>query len=353
MTRVALIGLGKMGLSHLAIIRTHPDAELVAVCDPTAYVLDVLTKHTGLKGYADYRTLLDEEELDAIVIATPSRFHAEMVQAALERDIHVYCEKPFCLDVAEGRRLAQLAEAKGLVSQVGYHFRFVAAFQEMKRLIDAGVVGRIHHFRAEAYGPVVLRPNASTWRTSRIEGGGCLYDYACHAIDLVHYLLGRPPDAVGGTVLNRVLSRDVEDEVYSTFFYADGKTGQLAANWSDESFRKMSVKVTVWGSNGRICADRQEVQVYLREIAQQAPELAPGWNVRYTTELTSPVWFYLRGEEYSAQIDHFIRSVKQRNPNTLCTFRAAAEVDRVAAMMLNDAQGRNAGSLGAARDLLH
>ncbi len=96
MTRVALIGLGKMGLSHLAIIRTHPDADLVAVCDPTAYILDVLTKHTGLKGYADYRTLLDEEELDAIVIATPSRFHAEMVQAALERDIHVYCEKPFC-----------------------------------------------------------------------------------------------------------------------------------------------------------------------------------------------------------------------------------------------------------------
>ena len=112
MTRVALIGLGKMGLSHLAIIRTHPDADLVAVCDPTAYVLDVLTKHTGLKGYADYRALLDEEEPDAIVIATPSRFHAEMVQAALERDIHVYCEKPFCLDVAEGRRLARFSRTE-------------------------------------------------------------------------------------------------------------------------------------------------------------------------------------------------------------------------------------------------
>jgi predicted dehydrogenase len=249
----------------------------------------------------------------------------------------VYCEKPFCLDVAEGARLAALAETKGLVNQVGYHYRFVAAFQEMKRLIDACVLGHIHHFRAEAYGPVVLRPSGSTWRSNRIEGGGCLYDYACHAIDLVHYLLGRP-DAVGGTVLNRVLSRDVEDEVYSTLLYADGKTGQLAANWSDESFRKMSVKVTVWGANGRICCDRQELQVYLRETAHQVPELAAGWNVRYTTELTKPVWFYLRGEEYSAQIAHFIQSVKQRNQNTSCTFRAAAEVDRVAAMMLKDAQ---------------
>jgi hypothetical protein len=73
--------------------------------------------------------------------------------------------------------------------------------------------------------------------------------------------------------------------------------------------------------------------------------------VRYTTELTKPVLFYLRGEEYSAQIDHFIQRVEQRNPNTACTFRAAAEVDRVAAMMLRDAQSRNAGSVGAARDL--
>src|SRR5207247_9696035 len=122
---------GEMVMTHMASIGTVPDADLVADCDSTAYVLDVLTKHTGLKGDADYRTLLDKEELDAIVIATPSRFHAEMVQAALERDIHVYCEKPFCLDVAEGWRLVQLAEAKGLVSQVGYTFRFVAAFQEM------------------------------------------------------------------------------------------------------------------------------------------------------------------------------------------------------------------------------
>lgn len=341
--RVALIGLGKMGLSHLAIINTHPDVDLVAVCDSTAYVLDVLAKYTGVKGYADYRRLLNEEQPDAVVIATPTRFHGEIVQAALDRNTHVYCEKPFCLDHAEGLRLAQLAESKGLVNQVGYHYRFVAAFQEMKRLIDAGVLGGIHHFRAEAYGPVVLRPNGSTWRTNRVEGGGCLYDYACHAIDLVHYLVGRP-DGVGGTVLNQVFSRNVEDEVYSTFLYADGKTGQLAANWSDESFRKMSVKVTVWGANGSICADRQEIQVYLRESVPQAPELVPGWNVRYTTQLTPPVWFYLRGEEYSAQIDHFIQSVKQGSRDTLCTFRAAAAVDFVAAMMLKDAQRTRLGA---------
>src|SRR6185503_10580540 len=124
-------------------------------------------------------------------------------------------------------RIMWLAETRRLVNHVGYHYRFVAAFQEARRLVDAEVLGRIHHFRAEAYGPVVVRPSGSTWRTHRAEGGGCLYDYACHAIDLVQYLVGCP-DAVDGTALNRVFSRDVEDSVYSTLLYADGKTGQLA-----------------------------------------------------------------------------------------------------------------------------
>jgi scyllo-inositol 2-dehydrogenase (NADP+) len=241
--------------------------------------------------------------------------------------------------VLHGRRwrLAELAEQKGLINQVGYHYRFVATFQEMKRLVDAGVLGTVHHMRVEANGPVVVRPSGATWRGNKTEGGGCLYDYASHAIDLLNYLVGRPV-GVAGTVLQQVFSRDVEDEVYSTLLYADGKTAHLAANWSDESCRKMSVRVSVWGSKGRICADRQEIQVYLTQASPQARELMPGWSVRSTTQLTRPVWFYLRGEEYSAQIDHFIQSIKRRSVGESCTFRAAAEVDEVTAMMLSDAQ---------------
>src|SRR5919108_5943507 len=117
--RVALIGLGKMGLSHLAIVNTHPDARLVAVCDAASYVTDVLKRYTGLKAYTDYRRLLDEERPDAVLIATPPGTHGAIVQAALERDIHVYCEKPLCTDSAESRRLAKLAQAEGLANQVG------------------------------------------------------------------------------------------------------------------------------------------------------------------------------------------------------------------------------------------
>ena len=70
--RVGLIGLGQMGLSHLAVVNAHPDVELVGVCDASAYVLDVLEKYTGLKGYADHRRLFDEQRPEAVLIATPT-----------------------------------------------------------------------------------------------------------------------------------------------------------------------------------------------------------------------------------------------------------------------------------------
>ena len=325
-----------MGLSHQAILHAHPDVDLVAACDRAGYVLDVIGKYTGVKTYSDYRKMLAEEDLDAVFIVTPSRYHGEMVRAALEANLHVFCEKPFCLDASEGASLAQLAEMKSRVNQVGYHYRFIATFHELKKLLDAGVLGDLHHIRAEAQGPVVLRPKGGTWRSDKSEGGGCLYDYAIHAIDLVNYLVGRP-ESVSGSALHSLFSRDVEDEVYANIHYADGLIGHIAANWSDESQRKMSVKVSVWGKGGKISADRQELQIYLREPSAVEHGLSKGWSMRYTTDLTDPTWFYLRGEEYSAQVDHFVQSIKNGQRDTRSTFRSAVDADLVAHAIQNDA----------------
>ena len=336
MFRAAIIGLGKMGLSHQSMVNVHPQIKLVSVCDSSGYVLDVLSKYTGVKTYTDYKKMLAEEPLDCVFVATPSRYHAEIVGAALERNLHVFCEKPFALDPAIGYQLADSAERKKLVNQVGYHYRFVATFHETKRLLERNTIGELHHVRAEAYGPVVLRPKGATWRSQKSEGGGCLFDYSCHAIDLLNYLVGRPI-AVSGTVLNSVFSNDVDDEIYSTLQFSQGLYGQLATNWSDESFRKMSVKLSFWGTNGRINVDRQELQVYLRAGAQPAPEgFSSGWNVRYTTELTGPVWFYVRGEEYSAQIDHFVECMKT-GAVPISNFRSASDTSLVANRMRADA----------------
>jgi scyllo-inositol 2-dehydrogenase (NADP+) len=337
MFRAAIVGLGKMGLSHQSMVNAHPQIKLAAVCDSSGYVLDVLSKYTGVKTYSDYKKMLAEEPLDCVFIATPSRYHAEIVTAALERNLHVFCEKPFALDPEIGFQLAEIAERKKLVNQVGYHYRFVAAFNEAKRLLDRQLIGDLHHIRAEAYGPVVLRPKGSTWRSQKSEGGGCLFDYSCHAIDLVNHLVGRPT-AVSGTVLNSVFSNDVDDEIYSTFQFSKGLSGQLATNWSDESFRKMSVKIGIWGTKGRINVDRQELQVYLRSLPEPAEEgFGVGWNIRYTTALTQPVWFYVRGEEYSAQIDHFVQCMKT-GAMPISSFRSASDTSLVANRMRADAE---------------
>ncbi len=324
-----------MGLSHQSMVNAHPEMQLKSVCDTSAYVLDVLSKYTGIATYTDYKRMLADERLDCVFVATPSRYHADIVSEALRHGLHVFCEKPFALDPESGYRLAEIAENSRLVNQVGYHFRFVAAFNEAKRLLDNKLIGDLHHLRVEAYGPVVLRANGSTWRSKKSDGGGCLYDYSCHAIDLVNYLVGRPV-SVAGTVLNSVFSSDIEDEIYATLKFAEGFSGQLATNWSDESFRKMSVKVSIWGANGRLNVDRQELQVFVRSLAEPFETYTPGWNVRYTTELTKPVWFYVRGEEYSAQIDHFVQCIKT-GANPISNFRTASDASLVANSLREDA----------------
>jgi predicted dehydrogenase len=335
--RIAVVGLGKMGLSHLAIVNAHPEVELAAVCDASKYVLGVLEKYTGVTTYSDYDAMLRELDLDAVLIATPSRTHAGMVRKALERGLHVFCEKPFTLSVKDAEELTALARRKGLVTQVGYHNRFVGAFAEVKKLLDAGAIGQVTHVLGEAYGPVVLKPKGGTWRSKKDEGGGALYDYAAHPLNLLNWYLGEPV-GVGGTVLNSIFSREIDDEVHATLFYESGTSARISVNWSDESYRKMTTRITIWGTEGRIFADRQECQVYLRDTAAVPEGYEHGWNVRYTTELTEPVGFYLRGEEYSAQIEHFVQRVRDGAVEGINGFESAAETDRVIAMMIADAR---------------
>lgn len=338
MIKVAVAGLGKMGLSHLAMIRTHPDVDLVAVCDSSRYVLDVLSKHTGVTTFTDYEVMLNTAQPDAVIIATPSYLHAVMSRAALTRGIHVFCEKPLFLDPADGAELTALADERHIITQVGYHNKFVGAFQEVKRLLDLGALGEVTDALAEAYGPVVLKPAGRSWRSSRESGGGCLYDYAAHPLDLLTWYMGEP-EAVSGSALQTIFSREADDAVVSTLLYGGHHTAQLRANWSDESQRKMTTKISLWGTGGRIYADRQEIQVFLRGTEPIPDGYTEGWTVKYTTELSNAPWFYLRGEEYSGQLDTFVRRVIEHRLDGVNTFASASATDRVIDLIARDAAG--------------
>ncbi len=324
--RIGVVGLGKMGLSHFSIVNAHPLADTV-ICDTTKYLTDTLGRYVANPIYNDVDRMLDEEDLSAVVVATPSKFHADIVHKAINRKIAVFCEKPLCLTAEDSVDLTDGAEAAGIINQVGYHYRYVGAFQEMQMVLASGVLGQITHVKAEAFGPVVLTPKRATWRTSKSEGGGCLYDYAAHPINLLNWYFGRPVQ-ISGVALNSIYSVDAEDEVYATLLFENSLTAQLSVNWSDDSYRKMSTSISAFGTGGRIFADRQECRVYLREAHPALPGYQAGWNIRYTTDLTRQSWFYLRGEEYSNQMDDFVTAVATGAPQEIVNdFRSATMTD--------------------------
>lgn len=329
MVKVALIGAGKMGISHLSILGAHSEVEVVGVSDTSKMVLDVLRKYTSFRCYEDYEEMLKKERPDAVFVAVPTKFHAKIIHALLQRDIHVFAEKPFCLTANEGKELVELALKKNLINQVGYHNKFIGTFSEVKKLIEKQYLGQVFHFVGESYGPVVVRSKQDNWRTDPKEGGGCLMDYASHVIDLINYVVG-PIQKVKGSMLKSFYSKNVEDSVYSLVEIDSNVSGVLSVNWSDETYRKMSTSLTIFGSQGKVICDANELKVYFK--TDNCPGgYSKGWNVKYVTDLTAPVEFYLRGEEYSAQVDYFIRAIQRKVPNNINTFKSAWQTDEVIA----------------------
>ncbi len=333
MVKVALIGAGKMGISHLSILGAHPSVEVVGVSDTSKMVIDVFKKYSSFPCFSDYEDMLGKTRPEAVFVAVPTKYHASMVKKVLENGNHVFAEKPLCLTPEEGQQLVEIAKRNKLVNQVGYHNKFIGTFQEVKRILDEGHLGEICHFAGESYGPVVIRAKQETWRSDPSEGGGCLMDYASHVIDLINYIIG-PIAKVKGSILKSFYSRNVEDAVFSLLELSNSVSGVLSVNWSDETYRKMSTSLTILGSQGKIICDANELRVYFK--TSECPSgYTKGWNVKYITDLTEPVEFYLRGEEYSSQIDYFIDAVQGKVPNSINNFESACHTDKVISLIKN------------------
>jgi predicted dehydrogenase len=335
MLKVALIGAGKMGISHLSILGAHHDVDVVGVCDTSKMVNDFLTRYGKFNCFTDYKKMMDEVKPDAVFVAVPTKFHYSIIKDLLEKGVHVFAEKPFCLTTAQGEELVKLAASKKVVNQIGYHNKFVGTFSEVKKIVKSGVLGDIYHFIGEAYGPVVTRKKQDTWRSDPAEGGGCLLDYASHVIDLINDILA-PVSASKGSLLKSVYSNNVEDAVYSLLELSSGVSGVLSVNWSDDTYRKMSTSITIIGTKGKIISDANELKVFYKDAIPDG--YSKGWNVKYITDLTEEVDFYLRGEEYSAQIDYFVRAALGKAPNTINTFESAWFTDRAISIIKNSSK---------------
>lgn len=327
--KLGFIGLGKMGLSHLAIANSHAMADVIAMADPSTMVQSAIKQYTSIKTYSDYKIMFQKEQLDAVVISVPTKYHDEVVRNAIGNSLHVFVEKPFTLNLDQGFSFINEVKTLKLINQVGYHNKFVGTFLEAKRLLDSDQLGLVTHFEGKIAGPVILKKKEATWRSSADEGGGCLMDYAAHLIDLINYLVGDIKHVAGADLLS-IYSSHVEDAVYALLQTDKGIHGSISANWSDETYRKMHTSLIINGTSGKMEVDATELKIYFKH----SPGIygyEKGWNIKSINTLAPPVDFYLRGEEYSLQMDHFIKAIDGKVANDINTFESAHATDKVLA----------------------
>ena len=341
MLRGGIIGFGRMGITHFSILGRHPDVQIVSVCDTHSFMRKNAEQYFHVKAYSDYVKMLEEVDLDFVIVATPTAAHKETVECALRHKLHVFVEKPFTLNPEQGHELISLAQGAGLVGQVGYVLRFNDVFMQVKTLLESSAVGDLLSFRMEMNGPTVLRDAKDSWRSKGESGGGCLYDFASHAVDLINYLVGAP-DKITGTVLQPIHSANVEDALCTTYLYRSGLWGNLMVNWSDASYRKPTYRFEALGRKGKIIADMHAYKVFFR-YEPSIDGFSTGWNERYVTEFAKPVRFYLRGFEFTRQLDHFVDCVLGRDQGAASSFASALETDTVIARIRKNADEERQG----------
>jgi len=336
--RFAIIGAGRMGITHYSIANAHENVRIGAVADPSRLITTMLGKYTGISTYKDFRGLLKGEQLDGVLVCTPPAFNPEILEALLEARIPSFVEKPYVLGAADGARFARAFDEAGIVNQVGYVNRWNDMFTKARSFVAEGLIGTPLRFRSEMFSPTIVRDVGDAgWRASHANGGGAVYEMASHAIDLIAYFFG-PPSRVGGTSLSQVYSKQVEDIVSTSLFYDDGPhaglAGTLYVNWSDASFRKPTNKFEIFGQKGKIQVDQHGMKIHLSD-PDERHGLKAGWNQLYITDVFSNVDFYVRGIEYTAQIRDFVAAIREGAP-VRCTFADAAENLRVIEQIFMD-----------------
>jgi predicted dehydrogenase len=207
--RVGIIGFGMIGKVHAYGYATLPyyydpsplTARITHVVTARAETAEKARLLTGAEMAAtDYRAVTENPDIDIVHICTPNGLHFEALQSAIERQKHVYCDKPLVATLDEARQIgAVLADYRG-TAQMTFQYRFFPATLRAKQLIDEGRLGRVLQFRAAYLHAGSADPNApARWKLTAAAGGGVIADMASHVFDLVEHLAGPINEVVAET----------------------------------------------------------------------------------------------------------------------------------------------------------
>ena len=243
--RVAVIGTGAIGQRrHIPEALANPDCKLVAVCDANAARVKEVAESAGCKAYTDYKEMLENEKLDAVVVCGPNTLHAQQSIDALKAGLHVLCEKPMAATRDEAQAMIAAAEKAGKNLMIGHNQRLMAPHVRAKEILDSGKLGKVLSFRtAFAHpGPEFwsVDNNANTWFFKKgIASLGVTGDLGVHKADLMRWLLGQEFTEVSGTVttLNKRYPDgtliDIDDNAILTLKSAGGVVGTVTISWTN------------------------------------------------------------------------------------------------------------------------
>jgi myo-inositol 2-dehydrogenase/D-chiro-inositol 1-dehydrogenase len=295
MLRVALFGCGRIGRVHAGAVAAHPRAELAWVCDPMEAAAKELAGQYGAEAGSDVAAVLADESVDAVIVASPTPTHVDLLTAAVKAGKAVMCEKPIDLDLA--RVDACWAEIGSLspTVMVGFNRRFDPSFREIRDRVAAGEIGRLEQL------VITSRDPAPAPKAYLETSGGLFRDMTIHDFDMARFLLGEVVEvqATGANLIEPYIAEvgDIDSAVV-VLRAADGALAQITN--SRRCVFGYDQRVEAFGATGMLTAQNQLPTSVRYAGADRSEAASPYQN------------FFL--ERYSAayalELDHFVTAVE-------------------------------------------
>ena len=250
MITIGQVGLGYWGPNVLRNFATLAECQVKKCCDIDAQQLEnIKRRYPFIELTQDYNELVHDPKIEALVVPTPASTPYELAKKALEADKHVFVEKPITLDVGEAEELIDLAERQRRVLMVGHLLIYHPAVSRLKEYVDGGDLGEIRYIYSSRLNLGKIRHDENA-----------MWSFAPHDLSVALYLLGEEPEAVSAQGM-AYLRPDVEDVVFMTVRFPQGKVAHLHVSWLDPHKVR---RVTVVGSKKMAVFDDMESAEKLR-----------------------------------------------------------------------------------------
>ncbi|MCV3736926.1 Gfo/Idh/MocA family oxidoreductase [Rhizobium sp. TRM96647] len=236
MLGIGIIGAGHFGAEHARALRSVKGARLVAACRNDADGLAAFTAAFGGKGYADYRDLLADPDVDAVVVALPHHLHTEAAIACAQAGKHLMVEKPLAPTVAECRAILAAAQEAGVVLMPGHTMRFTLPYLVARGLIEDGGLGRMRYGSSRMI-KLWMEGNRRDWHLDPATGGGMLFTAGIHALDRLLAFAGQRATHISAITATSFHEQKADDAALLLLRFGDGAAGQVASiGYADGAF---------------------------------------------------------------------------------------------------------------------